>query len=68
MQVEASSTVRSMPTEQRLDWATITATAVANGAMNIAASYIGASLRPIARPESQPGASKVILPSGVDRK
>ena len=67
MQVETSRTVRSAPTEQRLDWATITATAVANGMVNVAVSYVGAKPWQ-ASPESQPDASKVILPSGVDRK
>lgn len=67
MQVSNSSTVRSIPTEQRLDWGLITATAVTNGVVQAAVSYVGAKLGQNAKPGSQPSA-EVILPLGVDRK
>lgn len=59
-----------LPVEHRLDWATITVAAVANGTVTGVASYVGARLGHRTPPDGCSGAAPnaVILPPGVDRK
>jgi hypothetical protein len=60
----------TLPIEPRLDWATITVQAVANGVVGGVGGYVGAMLHQGATkpPISRPSAPTVILPPGVDRK